>query len=344
MKKKKFFGLTALAIVLLGILCFLPLPIYVETVGRAQNVAQYVKVADKKDNTKGSLMLTYVNLVRATPVIYVASFFDKYAARLPQTQVSGSDSDSEYERIQNYYMQDAVNQAKAASLRLAGEKYQQKYLGIYVLSVLKDSTFKNKLMAGDTVTAIDGHYFTQAKDFISYLEKTNTSKKVTVTYLRKRQQHTAVGKTIRLPGTSRNGIGISLAERSQIVTKENVKTDMKGIGGPSAGLMLALQMYSQLSHEDLKLGRKIAGTGTISADGTVGEIGGIDKKVVAAQRAGATIFFAPDNKITAAQRKADPQAVSNYKEAKRAAAEYKLKLKIVPVKNITDALEYLKKS
>ncbi|KRL99952.1 SepM family pheromone-processing serine protease [Liquorilactobacillus satsumensis] len=342
MKKGKFFGIVAFAIILLGFLCLFPLPIYIETVGKAQNVAQYVRVAQKKDRTAGSLMLTYVSVARATPVLYGASFFDKYASRLPEEEVSGNETDSEYERVQTYYMEDAVNQAKAAALRLAGKKYQQKYLGIYVLSLLQGSTFKNKLAVGDTVTAVDGQHFSKTADFVAYLAKQKVRKQVTVTYLRNGKQRTVSGKTMKLPGTSRTGIGISLAERSQITTSEKITTDMEGIGGPSAGLMLALQMYSQLANQDLKLGRKIAGTGTISADGTVGEIGGIDKKVVAAQRAGATLFFAPNNRVTAAERKVDAQAVSNYKEAQAAVKKYHLKLKVVPVTNIKDALHYLK--
>ena len=65
------------------------------------------------------------------------------------------------------------------------------------------------------------------------------------------------------------------------------------IGGPSAGLMWALGLYELLTPEDLTAGRTIAGTGEIGPDGTVYPIGGIQDKVVAAQRAGATIFLAP---------------------------------------------------
>ena len=66
------------------------------------------------------------------------------------------------------------------------------------------------------------------------------------------------------------------------------------IGGPSAGLMWALGLYELLTPEDLTAGRTIAGTGEIAPDGTVYPIGGIQDKVIAAQRAGATIFLAPD--------------------------------------------------
>ncbi len=42
----------------------------------------------------------------------------------------------------------------------------------------------------------------------------------------------------------------------------------------TAGLMFTLAIYDQVSGQDLKAGRKIAGTGTIEKDGSVGDIGG----------------------------------------------------------------------
>lgn len=115
---------------------------------------------------------------------------------------------------------------------------------------------------------------------------------------------------------------------------------MEGIQGPSAGLMLSLEMYTQLTHENLKQGRRIAGTGTILADGTVGEIGGIDKKVVAAAKKKADIFFAPDNVLSDKEKAAGK--LNNYQEAQKMVHKLSTKMKVVPVKNIQDALAYLR--
>jgi PDZ domain-containing protein len=66
------------------------------------------------------------------------------------------------------------------------------------------------------------------------------------------------------------------------------------IGGPSAGLMWALGLYELMTPGDLLAGRTVAGTGTIDLRGRVGPIGGISDKVVAAEKAGAQIFLAPE--------------------------------------------------
>src|SRR4029079_18858986 len=72
-----------------------------------------------------------------------------------------------------------------------------------------------------------------------------------------------------------------------------VNLSLTGIGGPSAGLMFALGILDKVSTHDLTHGRFIAGTGTIDPSGQVGQIGGISLKMIAARRAGATIFLAP---------------------------------------------------
>ena len=69
------------------------------------------------------------------------------------------------------------------------------------------------------------------------------------------------------------------------------------IGGPSAGLMFSLGLYDALTPGDLTDGRTIAGTGTMAPDGTVGPIGGIADKVVAAERVGATVFLVPKDNM-----------------------------------------------
>lgn len=65
------------------------------------------------------------------------------------------------------------------------------------------------------------------------------------------------------------------------------------IGGPSAGMMYALGVLTKLTPEDETYGKTIAGTGTINKKGEVGEIGGIQLKMLAAKRDGATYFLAP---------------------------------------------------
>lgn len=95
------------------------------------------------------------------------------------------------------------------------------------------------------------------------------------------------------------------------------------IGGSSGGLMFTLADIDALIGGDLSGGRKIAGTGTIGIDGTVGPVGGTNHKVKAAQDAGASIFFVP---------------IKDAALAKSAAGG---SITVVPVATLKEAVDYL---
>ncbi|KIF74637.1 hypothetical protein QR77_12985 [Streptomyces sp. 150FB] len=77
----------------------------------------------------------------------------------------------------------------------------------------------------------------------------------------------------------------------------DVTLHLADVGGPSAGLLFALGIVDKLGGDgsggDLTGGRSIAGTGTITAGGAVGAVGGVALKTQAAGRDGATVFVVP---------------------------------------------------
>jgi len=76
-----------------------------------------------------------------------------------------------------------------------------------------------------------------------------------------------------------------------MLNDSNLKISLKNTGGPSGGLIFSLGLSELLSPDDLLQGRKIAATGTISARGKVGAIGGVEEKIIAAKKAKAEIIF-----------------------------------------------------
>ncbi len=75
------------------------------------------------------------------------------------------------------------------------------------------------------------------------------------------------------------------------MTDASIKIALKNTGGPSGGLIFALGLAELLTPENILQGRKIAATGTISAEGKVGAIGGVEEKITAARKAGTEIIF-----------------------------------------------------
>ncbi|MFF3322031.1 S16 family serine protease [Streptomyces sp. NPDC002889] len=87
--------------------------------------------------------------------------------------------------------------------------------------------------------------------------------------------------------------------------KVKVTLHLADVGGPSAGLLFSLGIIDKLEGDgeggDLTGGRSIAGTGTISADGEVGAVGGVSLKTQAAKRDGASVFLVPKGECSDAQ-------------------------------------------
>jgi PDZ domain-containing protein len=99
---------------------------------------------------------------------------------------------------------------------------------------------------------------------------------------------------------------------------------LKNTGGPSGGLIFALGLTEFLTPADLLQGRKIAASGTITATGKVGPIGGITEKIIAAKRVGATVLFASQENCEDL-----PTDVSG--------------ISVIAVSTLEEALEYLQK-
>lgn len=333
--------ITLFAVLFLGWFLFWPLHSYIEGPGTSDNLRSYVKIKGHPDRQRGSFMITSVMLSQARPATYLWAKMTPYHTIESADDVTGGQSGATFNRVQNFYMQSAINEAIAVAYKAAHQTVHKRYLGIYVLQIQKQSKFKHAIHVGDTITKVNGHHFNTAQGFQRYIAKRKVGSPLTVTYLHNQKQHSVTKPLVRIAG-SRAGIGILLTDNVKVKTDIPVKVDPGQLGGPSGGLMFSLQIYQQLTGQDLRHGRKIAGTGTINPDGTVGEIGGIDKKVVAAHRAGATIFFAPYVKPTKLLLKYEEQHQTNYQLAKQTAKKVAPNMKVVPVSSFNDAVHYLK--
>lgn len=320
---------------------FLPVPYYIEGPGTTENLKNFIKVDGQEDQQSGAFYLTTVSIRQATGLRALQAYFNSYEDIVSREELMGTSTSEEYNQIQRYYMESSQNMAIEQALKLAKKPYEMTYKGVYVMSLQPNSAFNGKLKVGDTVTGVDGQTFKDSASFMEYVKKQKVGQTVTVSYLRDGKTAEASGKLVELAGEKKPGIGISLVDHTEVDSSVPIQVDAGSIGGPSAGLMFTLEIYSQLMNQDLRKGHEIAGTGTMSSDGTVGRIGGIDKKIVTANNEGAEIFFAPDDTITDEMRQAEPGIESNYETAKKTAEKIDSKMKIVPVKTVQDALYYL---
>lgn len=338
---KRIIWFVLILVIVLGLV--VPLPYYIESPGSAIRLSELIKVDDKADENPGSFMLTTVSIRRATPLTYFTKYLPFHEGVTEKELLGMTESDEEYENLQKYFMESSINAAIELAYKTAGESYKVTYKGIYVMSVLPKSNFSGEILVGDTIVALGGQKFKSSAEFIDYVKNKKPGQTIEVTYQRNGTTKTIAAPLMQIEQTNLPGLGISLVDHTSIETDIPVSVDSDEIGGPSAGFMFALQIYSQLTNQNLRKNNEIAGTGTISPEGTIGRIGGINKKVVAASKEGATIFFAPDDSIDPTVKKNYPQLQSNYEEALDAAEKINTDMKIVPIKNFQDAIDYLNK-
>lgn len=145
------------------------------------------------------------------------------------------------------------------------------------------------LQAGDVITSVNGTAVTSGTKLQQLITAKPAGTDLTFGYTRAGTPGTTTFAAKNDGGTPRIGVTIQESQPSPIT----VNIALANVGGPSAGLMFALGIIDKVEPQDLTGGIKIAGTGEIDEDGNVGVIGGIDHKMVAAKRDGATVFLVP---------------------------------------------------
>ena len=333
MRKKYSFQFLILAGLIFLVSAFYSLPYYISKPGMAKELEPIIEVEGGNDE-EGSFMLTTIRMGKANIYSYAIAKFSKYQELYPVEDIRSKDeSEEEYSKRQFHMMDSSKLNAIGVAYKKAGLKVDYRFKGIYVLHVVPDMPAAGKLFPGDRITKIDNKGFQSVKDFIAYVSGKKRGDIVDVTYERK-------GKVDKVKITVKSfknepkkvGIGIGPVVDKELIVNPKVTIDTEEIGGPSAGLMFSLEIYNQLVKDDLTKGYKIAGTGTIESDGTVGRIGGIEQKVVAADKADADIFLAPHENGT---------DDSNYQLALQTAKDIGSSMKIIPINTFEEAVSYL---
>ena len=243
----------------------------------------------------GQLRLTTVSVTRADSQLTLPEALLSYwlSARevLPRDAVYPAGASVDEIRAREVQMMDNSQSAAVASaLRAAGEKVIEYPM---VVGVSNGGPSDGRLKPGDFILRVDNKVVGTTDAVRRAINQHTVGDAIMFTLLRDRQQ---VNETVKSVASNANPstpvVGINLTSGYSYVPTVSFRIS-PDIGGPSAGLMFALAVYDQVTPEDLIAGRSVAGTGTITGDGTVGPIGGIQEKIAGAEAAGATIFLVP---------------------------------------------------
>ena len=170
---------------------------------------------------------------------------------------------------------------------------------VIVTSVGLDTPAQDKLRAGDEILTVDGVQMTTPEQVVEAVRSKPIGTDLYFSVMRggtKLEVVVTSGTRLDDPETEQNeatipyiGIGIDINYSAEF----EIKFGVTGVGGPSAGTLFAIGIIDKLTPGALTQGKIIAGTGTIDPAGNVGEIGGIQQKLIGARDAGAVLFLAP---------------------------------------------------
>jgi Lon-like protease len=316
-------GLLLLAVVAL-VLWLAPSDSYVFLPDRARPVAPLVTVPGGKAPRDGGIYYVDVLVRKASWLERLFPSIREGATIVPSSVVQPPGVSEQARHTEDLRaMSRSQEVAAAVALRALGYKVVARPTGVLVEDVARDAPAAGKLFPTDVIVSVNGRRVRTAKE----LRATLASRQVGTTFrigVRRGGALTQVqAKTIPDPRQGgRPILGIFPGQAAAVRLPINVRINAGDVGGPSAGLAFALDILEQLGR-DVDHGRRVAATGEIELDGTVGPIGGVEQKTIGVRKAGIHVFLVP--------------AGENAAEARR----YAHGLRIVPVQNFQQALRAL---
>ncbi|MFF2482696.1 S16 family serine protease [Paenibacillus sp. NPDC058071] len=336
---KRTLTTAAATALVMWLLLYAPSPFVLYEPGTAEPTYTMVKAEDaapgQGDNLtagSGQFLMTTVKLSETNFWGAVSSSWKSNTEAATRRSVLKGSTEKQYADRMAVVMQGSQNNAVEAAYRYAQIPYKIAPDGLAVSDARNKS--ETKLMTGDRITGVkEASSVYDTAELIQALQGKKTGDDIELSVIRN-------DKAIQLPivlspfdgeidkHSLLQALGVNgLVEFRRLQPNDNVMSltiDAGEVGGPSAGLMFALQSLDLLTPGDLTKGFRIAGTGTITPEGEVGPVGGIGYKVVAADAAGAQLFLAP---------------ASNYAEAAQKAKEEGSSMRVISVSSLQGALD-----
>lgn len=196
----------------------------------------------------------------------------------------------------------------------------------------RDSSACNVLNPGDTLVSFNGVKVESLQQLAEMLVEYEPGDVVTleiVPHTKTRVETRKIELIASLDDSNRTIIGFIPADTRTVDLPFEVDINTDSIGGPSAGLAFTLALLDELTPGSLVGDMKVAATGTIADDETVGAIGALRQKAVAAKRAGAQVFLVPAD-----------QSPEELADARKVGGNT---MQVITVANLAEALAALEK-
>jgi PDZ domain-containing protein len=249
----------------------------------------------RRYETDGRLELTTIKLTGPDQEVSIgealAAWFDRSRAVYPREafydpEESKQDVDTE-SSVQMVSSQDTAVAVALTELGFELDKITE------VLAVSQGGPADGELEVRDEILSVNGKRIRDAGDVAELVRATPDGDAATFRIRRGNEEMTL--EIVPEPSEDDPGVprvGIVVGPSYDFPFDVSVDIDDR-IGGPSAGLVFSLAVYDTLTPGALTGGVAVSGTGTIAEGGSVGPIGGVQQKIVAAADSGAEIFLVP---------------------------------------------------
>ena len=293
------------------------LPYVIFSPGDATPVDDYMKIADARTyHHSGSLLLLTVRVSNGRPNVwrFIQASLDDDTKVEGEKDVFGTTPRKTADRQDVQQMQESQLAARQAALTRLGYDVRVTGKGANVQDVLPGSPAATAgLRAGDVITAIDGQPVHLTDDVGTIVRAKPVGTQFSVVARRDDHDVTLPVTTAAAPSGPLRGkpyLGIKAGtENLDVEFPIDIKIAVGDVSGPSGGLAFALTIIDDLTPGNLTGGKTVAVTGTIQGDGTVGAVGGVPQKAVAARRAGARMMIVPRDEVRDARTKAGDMKV-----------------------------------
>jgi PDZ domain-containing protein len=301
------------------------LPYYAIAPGSARAVNQLIQPPpDQRYPPKGEVFLTTVSLRRVTPLEALYGWLNSDIDVVPQEQVLGTTKPDELQRVNFQAMDESKQVAEVVALRRLGYPVPEHGEGAGVQEIVPGSPADSHLKAGEVITSVDGKPVQLSDEVVAALGNRKPGEVVHLEVDRgngspRRIEDVPLGQrppTDRttckplVPGVpptadAEGCLGVRLQTKNlRFDFPFTINVDSAGIGGPSAGLAFTLGILDSVRPGELTGGHRVAVTGTIAVDGTVGPVGGVAQKTAAVRKAGIRLFLVPPEEYELARARA----------------------------------------
>lgn len=250
---------------------------------------------------------------------------DDRNAIAPSKPYLGDRSTEENHTFNLSLMTDSKDRATKVALERVGFDVEVTPTGAVIVDL--DPTFPAAplLRPGDTVIEADGEAITTADELGAAIGAHRPGETIELVLERLGEPGTTTVEATLAENPQKAGraqLGVSLRDRPRYEFPLKVSIDSGDVGGPSAGLAFTLALIDRLTPGDLTGGERVAVTGTIELDGSVGPVGGVRQKTEAAVREGAVLFLVPpaeyEEAVTAARGRLEVEQVQSLDDALKA--------------------------